>query len=90
MLAQPIRLAEIRLTASGWDLPERWFEADAPRWLPLSSFPLVWMRKDPPVDEAYLYATHLLELAERQGAGADRPASCGPGTKSWVPCVGAI
>jgi glutathione synthase len=34
------------------------------------------MRKDPPVDEAYLYATHLLELGERQGVRVlNRPAS---------------
>jgi glutathione synthase len=34
------------------------------------------MRKDPPVDEAYLYATHLLELAERHGVTViNRPAA---------------
>jgi glutathione synthase len=34
------------------------------------------MRKDPPVDEAYLYATHLLELAERHGVQViNRPAA---------------
>jgi glutathione synthase len=34
------------------------------------------MRKDPPVDEAYLYATHLLDLAERQGVRVlNRPAA---------------
>ena len=87
VLAQPIRLAEIRPTASGWDLPEGWFEADAPRWLPLSSFPLVWMRKDPPVDEAYLYSTHLLELAERQGVQVlNRPASL----RAWNEKLGAL
>ena len=86
-LAQPIRLAQIRPTTSGWDLPKRWFEADEPRWLPLSSFPLVWMRKDPPVDEAYLYATHLLELAERQGVQVlNRPASL----RAWNEKLGAL
>jgi glutathione synthase len=85
--AQPIRLAEIKPTASGWDLPDQWFEADEPRWLPLSSFPLVWMRKDPPVDEAYLYATHLLELAERQGVRVlNRPASL----RAWNEKLGAL
>jgi len=29
----------------------------------LSDFDSVWMRKDPPVDRAYLHATHLLDLA---------------------------
>ena len=87
VLAQPIRLAEIRPTAEGWDLPDPWFEAEEPRWLPLSSFPRVWMRKDPPVDEAYLYATHLLELAERQGVRVlNRPASL----RAWNEKLGAL
>jgi len=29
----------------------------------LSDFDTVWMRKDPPVDRAYLHATHILDLA---------------------------
>ena len=55
---------------------EPWFELGDPQLLPLTAFPRVWMRKDPPVDEAYLYATHLLELGERQGVWVlNRPAS---------------
>lgn len=34
----------------------------------LKDFDVVLMRKDPPVDLTYLYATHLLELAQAQGA----------------------
>ena len=34
------------------------------------------MRKDPPFDNEFLYATHILELAERQGAMVvNRPQS---------------
>ena len=29
----------------------------------LSDFDTIWMRKDPPVDDAYLHATHILDLA---------------------------
>lgn len=36
---------------------------------PLSFFDVVMMRKDPPFDAEYLYATHLLALAEQQGVG---------------------
>ena len=46
---------------------EPWYAVGETQLLPLQRFDAVWMRKDPPVDEAYLYATHLLELAERQG-----------------------
>ena len=35
---------------------------------PLASFAAVLMRKDPPFDMEYVYATYLLELAEREGA----------------------
>ncbi|MFO1263890.1 MAG: glutathione synthase [Rhodoferax sp.] len=49
---------------------QHWFaEAparSAPR--PLHSFAAVVMRKDPPFDSEYFYATHLLEQAEREGA----------------------
>jgi glutathione synthase len=46
-----------------------WFaERGAPAALALSSFAAVIMRKDPPFDSEYFYATHLLEQAEREGA----------------------
>jgi glutathione synthase len=46
-----------------------WFvERDAPAAMALSSFAAVVMRKDPPFDSEYFYATHLLEQAEREGA----------------------
>ncbi|ARP81100.1 glutathione synthase [Bordetella genomosp. 8] len=35
---------------------------------PLSAFGSVLMRKDPPFDMEYVYATHLLEYAQAQGA----------------------
>lgn len=55
---------------------EPWYGLGAPQRLPLEAFAHVWMRKDPPVDEAYLYATHVLELAERHGVQViNRPAA---------------
>jgi glutathione synthase len=55
--------------------------------LPLTRFEAVWMRKDPPVDEAYLYATHLLELAERQGVRViNRPAAL----RAWNEKLGSL
>jgi glutathione synthase len=53
-----------------------WYALGEPQRLPLDAFAHVWMRKDPPVDEAYLYSTHLLELAERHGVRViNRPAA---------------
>ena len=49
-------------------------EATATRWTeqtasvrPLAEFDIILIRKDPPFDLTYLYATQILDLAERQG-----------------------
>ena len=59
---------DIRLTGE----KPAWFVAEqAPpneRPVPLKDFGAVLMRKDPPFDTEYFYATHLLEQAEREGA----------------------
>lgn len=47
---------------------EPWFREDAVIERPLHAFDAVLMRKDPPFDAEYIYATHLLEQAEREGA----------------------
>jgi glutathione synthase len=68
-------------------VPEPWFWLEEPQLLPLDHFPRVWMRKDPPVDEAYLYATHLLDLGERAGVRVlNRPASL----RAWNEKIGAL
>lgn len=58
----------IRLTGH----EEQWFHesplAPAQRLATLREFDAVLMRKDPPFDSEYFYATHLLEQAEREGA----------------------
>ena len=44
--------------------------------LALSQFGAVLMRKDPPFDAEFIYATHLLEQAEREGAKVfNKPAA---------------
>jgi len=45
-----------------------WFSAGDPREVALADYDAVLMRKDPPFDSEYFYATHLLEQAEREGA----------------------
>lgn len=66
-LVRPLQLTPLTLAADGWQVPQPWFALGEPQLVPLECFQAVWMRKDPPVDEAYLYATHLLEIAERRG-----------------------
>jgi glutathione synthase len=45
-----------------------WFEQTGTPVRSLREFDAVLMRKDPPFDSEYFYATHLLEQAEREGA----------------------
>ena len=55
-----------QLTLTGDE--SHWYRLGATQISPLQQFDAVLMRKDPPFDMEYLYATHLLQAAERQGA----------------------
>jgi len=44
-----------------------WYTLGEPFETTLASFPLILMRKDPPFDQEYVYATYWLELAESAG-----------------------
>jgi glutathione synthase len=54
----------LRLTGDARD----WYVAGDPEATALADLGAVIMRKDPPFDSEYFYATHLLEQAEREGA----------------------
>ena len=58
------RVRHIRLTGDA----DNWFETVAEATAPLHTFDAVLMRKDPPFDSEFFYATNLLEQAERDGA----------------------
>ncbi len=45
-----------------------WYRVTEQGRMPLRDFDALLMRKDPPFDSEYFYATHLLEQAERDGA----------------------
>ena len=57
------RVRDIVLTGDSTN----WFQAQPLRSAALTAFDAVLMRKDPPFDSEYFYATHLLEQAEREG-----------------------
>ena len=63
---------DIRVTAD----EHAWFHETSARTVALKEFGAVVMRKDPPFDSEYFYATHLLEQAEREGARVfNKPAA---------------
>ena len=58
------QVSDIRLTGDA----VQWYAAQPARSAALADFDAVLMRKDPPFDSEYFYATHMLEQAERDGA----------------------
>ena len=58
------RVADLRV----WDDDERWHEVGEHYEVALSAFDVILMRKDPPFDLEYVYATYVLERAEAAGA----------------------
>ncbi|HRH80812.1 MAG TPA: glutathione synthase [Thiobacillaceae bacterium] len=63
----PVQLRPLSPEAEHDKRPD-WFRSGEPASRPLAEFSAVLMRKDPPFDQEYLYATWLLEMAEREGA----------------------
>ena len=47
--------------------PDNWFELGEAIDTPMSDLDVVLMRKDPPFDTEFIYATYMLERAEEQG-----------------------
>lgn len=62
------------------DRDDDWYQAADPEEVPLAFFDLVKMRKDPPFDAEYYYATLLLQHAESQGA---RVANSPQALRDW-------
>ena len=62
---------DLKLTGNA----DAWYEVTASRQAWLKDFDAIIMRKDPPFDSEYFYATHLLSQAEREGAKVFNKAS---------------
>lgn len=44
-----------------------WYDLQQPEHISLKQLDVIFMRKDPPVDNEFIYATHMFELAEQAG-----------------------
>ncbi|OOE85778.1 glutathione synthase [Salinivibrio sharmensis] len=49
------------------DNPDHWYQIGQTQTLALQEFDAILMRKDPPFDTEYIYATYMLERAEQAG-----------------------
>ena len=59
-----------------FDDTQRWYELESSETVALHTLDVILMRKDPPFDMEYIYATYLLEMAESRGSLiVNRPSS---------------
>jgi glutathione synthase len=71
-LLQPVKLTPIQLQADRWVAADPWFSladgigstSSSGRLTPLEEMDAVFMRTDPPVTTAYLYATYILDYVD--------------------------
>ena len=61
---QQVQLEPVKLVEQYWVAAEQWFTLSAPTLKPLEDMQAVFLRKDPPVDTAYLYATYILDYID--------------------------
>jgi glutathione synthase len=58
---EAVKLSPVTLEDGKWVAIPDWYELGEHKFLPLEAMDAVFMRKDPPVDTPYLYATYLLD-----------------------------
>jgi glutathione synthase len=61
---RPISIQPVELKDGLWKAPQPWYSLGEAALMPLEQMDAVFMRKDPPVSTAYLYATYLLDYID--------------------------
>ena len=61
---QLVTLTPVELKDGHWQCEKNWYKLGKSVFLPLESCQAVFMRKDPPVNISYLYATYILDLID--------------------------
>ncbi|MGI0482123.1 glutathione synthase [Geminocystis sp. CENA526] len=61
---QPVTLKPVELVNHHWQVEKNWYFLGESEFLPLEYCQAVFMRKDPPVNTPYLYATYILDLID--------------------------
>ncbi|MBI5448082.1 MAG: glutathione synthase [Gammaproteobacteria bacterium] len=57
------QVKQLRVT----DHEKNWFSIEKTEHLALDFFDVIFMRKEPPIDQTYLHATQILDFAEKKG-----------------------
>jgi glutathione synthase len=61
---QRVKLTPVTLGENRWIAVPNWFELGEEIFAPIETFSAIFMRTDPPVDTAYLYATYILDYVD--------------------------
>ncbi|MEN9206653.1 MAG: glutathione synthase [Gloeomargarita sp. GMQP_bins_120] len=71
----PVQIQPVRIRQGRYEIPQPWYRLGEPAYLALGEMAAVWMRKDPPVDTAYLWATYLLDYVPPTTMVINRPSA---------------
>jgi glutathione synthase len=61
---QRVKLTPVTLGENRWIAVPNWFELKEEVFAPIETLDAIFMRTDPPVDTAYLYATYILDYVD--------------------------
>ncbi len=61
---EKVTLVPVTLGENRWIAVDRWFQTELPTFQALETMDAVFMRTDPPVNTAYLYATYILDYID--------------------------
>ncbi|MBE9012913.1 glutathione synthase [Pseudanabaenaceae cyanobacterium LEGE 13415] len=61
---EKVTLVPVTLGENRWIAVDRWFQIEQPTFQALETMDAVFMRTDPPVNTAYLYATYILDYVD--------------------------
>ncbi len=62
---QQVELVPVELVEGRWLAVNPWFKLSPSAFTPLETMDAVFMRTDPPVNDAYLYATYILDYIDQ-------------------------
>ena len=62
---QQVELVPVELVEGRWLAVNPWFKLSPSAFTPLETMDAVFMRTDPPVNDAYLYATYILDYVDQ-------------------------
>ncbi len=61
---EPVRVFPVQLENGKWHAQNPWYEQNLGSFQFLETMQVVWMRPDPPVTVAYIYATYILDYVD--------------------------